>query len=52
MKDQGYRYGSDDQGQDLMVDGNIFKNNKGLTYGLNVNTNLIKYSFFSLGWSR
>ena len=47
MKDQGYRYGSDDQRARLNGGWKHFsKNINGLFYGLNVNTNFNKSTVF------
>ena len=49
MKDQGYRYGSDDQRARLNGGWKHFsKSIKGLSYGLNVNTNFNKSTVFFL----
>lgn len=49
MKDQGYRYGSDDQRARINAGWKHFsKNNKGLSYGLNINSNFNQSSMFFL----
>ena len=49
MKDQGYRYGSDDQRARINAGWKHFsKNNKGLSYGLNINSNFNQSSIFFL----